>query len=47
MVLIVYVFVLNVCTVCNFCTFSYIHGISGNLAAAYWELAAHSAYDVL
>ena len=28
------------------CKFSYFHLSSGNRVAAYWEIAAHTAYDL-
>ena len=42
-----YVLVLNVCAVCTLCAFSYFSLGKGNSVATFWEIAAHSAYEML
>ena len=45
-VLIVLRFGVEFCFVCTLCTFSYFQLSLGNWVVAYWETAAHLAYDM-
>ena len=40
-------FAVEFCAICTVCAFSYFLLSLGNCVAVYWEISAHSAYDIV